>query len=49
MPPIAASATAGMIGLAIFIVFFGFVIAYLVRKGAKEEGAQNAMIPFKED
>lgn len=49
MTPLAASSTAGFIGLAIFITFFAFVIVSLLRKGAKEAGEQNALIPFKED
>jgi|GEM_PF-887983 len=45
----AANAMAGMLGLGIFVLFFAGVVYMLLRKGAKEEAAAHAMIPFKEN
>ena len=46
MSQAAASAVAGYAGLAIFISIFLIVV---VRKEAREESAEFAKIPFKED
>jgi cbb3-type cytochrome oxidase subunit 3 len=45
----AASTTAGMAGLLIFLGMFLFIVASLLRPGAKAEADRNARIPFKED
>lgn len=49
MIPAAANATAGLLGLFIFMSVFLFVIYTLLRRGAREEAKSNAAIPFKED
>ena len=49
MSQAAASAVAGYAGLAIFISIFLIVVMRLLRKEAREESAEFARIPFKED
>lgn len=49
MSPLAANATAGFVGMFIFMAFFAGVIITLLRPGAKRQADQNAQIPFKED
>lgn len=49
MTPLAANATAGYLGLFMFLTFFALVIFTLVRPGAKAEADRNALIPFKEE
>ena len=44
----AANATAGLISLSIFVIFWMLVVASLLRKGAREEAQQHAQIPFQE-
>lgn len=44
----AASTTAGLLGMAIFISLFAGVVYTLLRKGAADEARHNAMIPFEE-
>lgn len=49
MSGIAANATAGIVGMTIFIVIFAVVIISLLRPGAKQQADLHAQIPFKED
>lgn len=49
MIPAAANATAGLLGLFIFVSFFALVIFSLVGHRAKTEADQHALIPFKEE
>ncbi len=44
----AANSTAGLIGLLIFVTFWSLVVFTLLRKGAREDAAQCALIPFKD-
>lgn len=44
-----ANATAGIVGMAIFIAIFAAVIISLLRPGAKQQAELHAQIPFKED
>jgi hypothetical protein len=44
----AANATAGLIGLGIFVTFWTLVALMLIGKKARDEAARNALIPFKD-
>ncbi len=49
MAPLAANATAGFIGMFLFMALFAAVIYVLLRPGAKQQADLHAQIPFKEE
>lgn len=49
MKELFSSATAGMIGLIVFFLFFLGVVAWVFRPGSKKDYERKAQIPLKDD